>query len=362
MKKICIYVNSLAPAGGIERVIANLFNILAEYYEVTFLTKDNLICFYKISPKIRMISLQSAAGISMNDSKLTRAVRVIKSFFITHRALKKILKQEKFDYIYVAHVSNAMEALFAIDSEKLIISEHGSYYGYNIFYTFLKKIIYPKAYKLIVPSKMDTEIYIKLGYPAIYIPHHQTFPNGRALSDVKRNHTIINVGRYTDDKRQMLLLSIWKDIVKKNEHGDWRLVFIGSGENEEILKRYVLNNNLDDSVIIGTVTTDIAEKYLQAGIFAFTSRFEGFGMVLLEAMSFGLPCISFDCPSGPRDVILDGKNGFLIENGNSCAFMEKLVLLMQNSELRYNFQKNALKTINNWNNKKITNTWKSILV
>ena len=361
MKTFVIYMNSMLQSGGIERVVSNLCNHLSKDYKVTILTKDVAKSFYPLNSEIKFQTLNIPANLSMKKSKLFRAFQVQKSFFVTHKRLKKKLKELSADYIYVVHVYNALEVLFAKKKENLIISEHGSYFGYNKIYTLLKKIAYPKAYKLIVPSTMDTAVYKKLKYPVVYIPHHKTFSVGEKIADVQNNHIVLNVGRYTDDKRQLLLLEIWNEIVRTNKNNDWKLVLVGSGENEEKLSTYIHEQKLETSVELKKPTERISEEYLKSGIFVFTSRFEGFGMVLLEAMSFGLPCISFDCPSGPRDVVQDNSNGFLIQNNNVKLFGEKLVELMDNSELRLKFQKNAIKTINNWDNDKITNIWKVIL-
>lgn len=351
----------MIPSGGIERVVSNLCNNLSEDYFIVVLTKDNTKSFYKLNDNILITSLFLPANLDMKRSKVFRAIQVIKSFIQTHKKLKRKLKELNAEFIYVVHVYNALEVLFAKRDEKLIISEHGSYFGYNKIYTLLKRIIYPKAYKLIVPSTMDTEVYTRLKYPAVYIPHHKTFSVNEKITNVQNNHTILNIGRYTEDKRQLLLLEIWKNIVVDEKNKDWKLKLVGSGEKEEELRDFVRKHKLETSVEFKNPTEKINEEYLQAGIFAFTSRFEGFGMVLLEAMSFGLPCISFDCPSGPRDVVQDNSNGFLIQNNNVKLFGEKLVELMDNSELRLKFQKNAIKTINNWDNDKITNIWKVIL-
>ena len=361
MKKFVIFINSMLPSGGIERVVSNLCNNLSKDYVITILTKDVEKSFYPLNKEIKLQSLNVPVNLNMRKSKLFRAFQVIKSFFLTHKRLKEQLKKIAADYIYVVHVYNALEVLFAKGKEKLIISEHGSYFGYNKIYTLLKKFAYPRAYKLIVPSTMDTAVYIKLNYPAVYIPHHKTFSIGEKIADVQNNHIVLNVGRYTDDKRQLLLLEIWNEIVKTNKNKDWKLVLVGSGENEEKLRVFINEQKLENSVELKKPTARISEEYLKSGVFAFTSRFEGFGMVLLEAMSFGLSCISFDCPSGPRDVVQDSSNGFLIQNNNAKLFLEKLVELMDDSELRLRFQKDAIQTINNWDNDKITNTWKEIL-
>ena len=108
------------------------------------------------------------------------------------------------------------------------------------------------------------------------------------------------------------------------------------------------------------VVRNINEKYLEASIFLLTSKFEGFGMVLIEAMASGLPCVSFDCLRGPKDIITNNKNSFLIQNGNEQAFVEKLSLLMENEELRIKLGTKAQESIAIYDLDKIMKQWKNL--
>ena len=108
-------------------------------------------------------------------------------------------------------------------------------------------------------------------------------------------------------------------------------------------------------------TSRIADYYSASSLFVFTSRMEGFGMVLLEAMSFGLPCISFDCPSGPRDIIDEGKNGFLIPCYDKELFAEKICqYIMSNRGDKQKLGQGATRKVENWDNRAILEQWKDI--
>jgi len=161
----------------------------------------------------------------------------------------------------------------------------------------------------------------------------------------------------TQDKRQIDLLRIWNEIVKEKADQGWSLKIVGRGEEKENLTNYIDANNLNNSVEILEPIKDVDKFFKMASIFAFTSQFEGFGMVLLEAMSFGVPCISFDCPSGPKDIIDDGVNGFLIEDRNHKSYKKMLVELMSNNELRENFSNQSFIKASNWENQRILNQW-----
>ncbi|WP_373899173.1 glycosyltransferase family 4 protein [Haloimpatiens sp. FM7315] len=356
MKKILIYVDSMNPSGGIERVIANLSNQWINHFDITLLVKDDKNSFYPLDKKVKYCTINCPLKINFT-SRFLRGYGFLKSIIQSQYKLKIYLKKEKPDYIYTSNIINSLEILMQSReySKKLVISEHGSFYGYNSVYTRLKKYIYPRAYKLSVPTKMDTGIYTKCGYPAVYIPHLSTFTGANEQSKLK-NKIVLNVGRLTSDKQQLKLLQLWKKILENNSTFDWKLQIVGKGEEEENLKNYVINNHMSNNVEFIRPTENIHEYFKNASIFAFTSRNEGFGMVLLEAMSFGVPCISFDCPSGPRDLITD-ENGFLIENNNADKFVEKLELLIENYELRKNKGQKAYEMANNWDNEAIVKAW-----
>ena len=356
MDIILIYVDSMSPCGGIERVIANLSNQWVKHFQVILLVKDDKKSFYALDERVQYCSLNCPLEINYS-SRFLRGCGFVKSIIKSHYKLKKFLKNQRPDFIYTSNPINSLEVLMQGRQyeDKLVISEHGSFYGYNSVYTKLKKFVYPRAYKLSVPTTMDTDIYLQLGYPAVYIPHLSTFASVNTQS-ARKNKVVLNVGRLTEDKQQLKLLQIWEKILDRNMKSEWILQIIGKGEEEVTLKNFVNTHGMNDNVQFIKPTESIGEYFKNASIFAFTSRYEGFGMVLLEAMAFGVPCISFDCPSGPRDIINED-NGFLIENNDNENFIEKLEVLMKNNELRENMGQKAYDTAKNWDNDSIVQAW-----
>ncbi len=357
MKRIIIYINSMNASGGIERVIANLMFFWTKKYEIILLTKDKKESFYKLPENIDIQSINVPLSLNMNN-RLQRIIAVLKNFIKTLRVLKKKIKEINPDFIYTTNPMNSLEVLLTMKNcnRKLVISEHGSFYGYNKIYTEIKRIVYPRAYKVSVLNKMDTDIYNSWGKNAVYIPHLVTFEAKE--KNLLNSKIVLNVGRLTDDKQQMLLLEMWSKVLDKN---GWKLWIVGDGELKNELKAKVCKLNLSNSVRIIPATTEIEKIYKQASCFAFTSKFEGFGMVLLEAMSFGIPCISFDCPSGPRDIIVNEKNGFLIKNNDRDMYIEKLkqITKMQSDEL-CKMGEDAFKTVKAWDNDKIIKLWDKV--
>lgn len=137
-----------------------------------------------------------------------------------------------------------------------------------------------------------------------------------------------------DEKRFLNLIEIWEIIQKEEKYQDWKLHIVGDGDFKEILMNKIAQKNLQDSIILKPFTKEIDKEYLSASIYALTSRAEGLPTVLLEATSFGLPCIAFDILTGPSDIIEDCKSGFLIKDDDLQDFAKKLKILIDDEELR----------------------------
>lgn len=359
-KKILIYINSMKPAGGIERVVSNLANIWSDKYNINILVKDKEKSFYTLGEKIQIRSIELPIKLNMKN-KIQRIYCLFSNLILTNRRLKKYFMSNEYDFIYVTSPFNALE-IFLLGKEffnKLIISEHGSMFAYNKVYKLLKKIIYPRAYKISVPTTLDTDLYTKKGFPAMYIPHLSTFE--AKIRNELDTKIVLNIGRLTKDKQQLMLLEIWNEISIKNMLNGWKLIIVGRGEEESLLSNFISKKKLRDSVKILPPQLNVDQIYKQASIFAFTSKFEGFGMVLLEAMSFGIPCISYDCPSGPRDIINEGFNGKLIPSYDKKKYEEELSAWINSDieNLKY-YGKNAFEMVESWDNKKILDQWDEV--
>lgn len=361
MKKILVYINSMAPSGGIERVVANLFNELSKNeIDIIILTKDKKDSFYELNKKIKIISINNYLKLDLKMTKWHRSYQVIKNIIKGNIKLRKKLNEVNPDFIYVVSPLEALEIFLNKNKKaKLIITEHGSKLGYNKIYNIIKKVVYPKAYKLIVPSTLDTELYLKEKYPAVYIPHLSTYKDNK--KNELNSKIVLNIGRYTDDKQQEILIEIWSKLSKENLDNDWKLYIVGSGENKEKLRKKIIEYQLENVIKLLEPQKDIENYFKKASIFAFTSRYEGFGMVLLEAMSFGIPCISFNCPSGPRDIIKNNQTGYLVDNFDKEKYKNSLSILIKDEKLRKELGVKAYEFSKKWDNEDIIEKWKNII-
>ena len=360
MKKIIFYYHSMHPSGGVERVISNLINNLSDEYEITLLVKDDGISFYKINSSVKIISLECPLKLNMNN-RFKRIINTFKNLIISLFKLHHFLSNTNYDYIYTASPLGSFEVYYALKSgrDKIIVSEHASKDAYNSIYSYFKKIIYPKVKTIVVPTTLDTERYISENCRAIYIPHLSTF-DVKQLTEIKKENIVLNVGRLTSDKQQNILVDIWHKLINEYKIKNWNLYIVGAGEEEENLLSKIREYNLDDTVKIIPPTKNIQSYYEKAKIFCFTSKMEGFGMVLLESMAFGTPCISFNCPSGPRGIIKDNENGFLIKCFDEYEYLQKLLLLINDPNLLMKFSKESLHTVEKWDNASIMKKWRDV--
>jgi glycosyltransferase involved in cell wall biosynthesis len=157
------------------------------------------------------------------------------------------------------------------------------------------------------------------------------FPD--VMSDCMRKHAIA-VGRYTWQKGFDLLISAWKHVYEK--HPDWILDIYGAG-NPAAYREQAERDGVSSVVFCHAADSNIFSRYAESGLFVLSSRFEGFGLVIVEAMATGIPVVSFRCPCGPEDIISDGEDGLLIENGNIGQLADAICYLIENEDIRKQF-------------------------
>lgn len=171
-------------------------------------------------------------------------------------------------------------------------------------------------------------------------------------------HRVLAVGRLTEQKGFDRLISAWLRI--HNDVGDWRLVLVGSGELRDDLVKQAKDAGIDNVDFI-PATQHVQDWYDKASIYVMTSRYEGFPMVLLEAMSKGLPIVANDCLTGPRELVHDGVNGYLVADGDEKEFAVKLQSLIKNHVKQNEFSRNALTMVRDFQLKPITNEWEALI-
>jgi glycosyltransferase involved in cell wall biosynthesis len=166
------------------------------------------------------------------------------------------------------------------------------------------------------------------------------------------------VGRLEWQKGFDRLIDSWHLVI--NRHPDWRLDIFGSGSLQQQLDDQILRLGLSASVSIHPFTPEINQEYALSQIFALTSRFEGFGLVLLEAMLHGLPCVVMDCPYGPSDVVVHGRTGYVVPDDDIHHFAQCLDELMENTELRMRFSLASKERVKAYEADTVMACWKDL--
>jgi glycosyltransferase involved in cell wall biosynthesis len=203
----------------------------------------------------------------------------------------------------------------------------------------------------VVLSKEDSQNWKELPN-TIVIPNSLTyFPDDCSTCD---NKQVIAVGRYTWQKGFDLLIQAWKFVNTK--HPDWTLEIYGSGERGEY-ERQAASLGLSSVVHCNPALSNIYEKYRESSIFVLSSRYEGFGLVLAEAMSTGVPAVSFVCPCGPSDIITNGEDGLLVPSNDSGALSAGICKLIENESLRKHFGQQARANVRRYSQSSVMHQW-----
>lgn len=357
-KHIVFYVDSMQPAGGIERVVSTIVNKLSPFYRITLLVKDNPSSFYKINDEITMISLDCPIILNMH-SRTQRYKERFCNIFESATKLRKAIKGLSPDFIYVTTPYACLETQIAgIAPSKVILSEHGARTNYNWVFRFLQKIQYKKYPIHIVASKYETDWYRQQGYNSTHIPHFVS--DLKAVKPDLNSKLAINIGRLTDDKNQITLLRIWKKLIDNRVASDWKLMIVGEGENEQLISDYINNNELNKYVSVIPPTKNISDLYARASLYLCTSRSEGYSLVLLEALSIGLPIVAFNCSEGTSEILSDN-GGILVPMGDEKAYFENLSELINSYSSRLEQSKRALLASQKWSDHRIIEKWKKTI-
>ena len=363
---------------GIERILTCKMNYLSERpkYSVFLVTYEqpNQVLSFQINKRITYCPIN--APIPQREG--LPLLRWIKAYISSRKVFKRKFYNNLRDiqpdivictcYAYpvldtIIDVSRQINAKTIIESHvkgdtvsmKKYIFNHTLAFLFSFWdHYILKKI--KKADCVVTLTQEDKE------YWKMYAKRIEVIPNVLTITPKKvidyRTKRVIAAGRYVHQKGFDLLLEAWHRIDKNLS--DWNLYIFGN-ENRRPYQRIVDKYDMNHHVHLMPATPEIVEEFSKSSIFVLSSRFEGFGLVLAEAMSCGLPCVSFDCPYGPRDIITDMEDGILVENGNIEALSKAIERLMTNEDLRRSMGEKARINVARYNSSNIMNRWEELL-
>lgn len=374
MKIVYLYT-ALVTVGGADRVVTEKANYLAdkmghEVYIVTDSQNDREPVF-PLSSKVKHIDLNINFDKQYHHGLAVRAYYYFSLMHLYKKRLTNLLNEIKAD-IVITTLGRDLDFLTKLkDGSKKVGESHiakqytrnfhlmeARGFPYKQIATYWRRKQEKTVRELdafVVLTQYDAESWSQIKVADI-IPNSLPFYTSESSSLDKKQ--IITVGRLSEQKGFDLLIPAWSSIAK--QYPDWELHLYGEGELENELRRSIAQNGIEDSFIIHKPVKDIKEKYLESSIYVMSSRFEGFGMVLIEAMACGVPCISFDCPHGPSYIIKDGEDGILVENGNIEKLADAMSLLIEDKEKRIAMGGAAKRNITRYSQENIMQQWENL--
>ncbi|MEW5950981.1 MAG: glycosyltransferase family 4 protein [Elusimicrobiota bacterium] len=361
--KISFLIYSLG-AGGAERSAASRANYLSskKEWDVSIITFAGIEeDFYRLNPEIKRISLKENCGIKGG------LINNLKRIYFLRRYLKDLKPDILICEMPAANIIGIM-ASFTM-SHKVIIEEriHPPKMELPLIWKILRKVLY-RFSDGCAALTVKTADWLKenCGCDTEAIPNFISYPLGgetqepqyeiRKLSDKK---IILALGRLDYQKGFDILINAFSKISKK--YPKWDMVIVGEGSLRKELEKLSQTLDLAERIHLPGNTLNPSFWYKKASIFVLSSRYEGFPNVLLEAMSYGLPSISFDCETGPSDIIKNGENGILLKDISQENLREAMENLILDERLREKISKEAVKVRETFSKEKICFLWEIFL-
>lgn len=354
-KTIAFAIHSLTP-GGAERVLTTLANALVTHYNVKIITLVNCESFYSLNTNIELLSCGSIV------SEKKSIFGAFKNHIDTVKALSGFIKTYKLDLVIGFTSSVNVLSIFAtkLNNIPLIISERNNpeLNPPVTIWKILRNFFYKYSDYLVVQTSANKQYFHKI------MPKEKIVIIENPISPIlaekriqpinySKNQIILSVGRLDKNKAQDLLLKAFTNIPNHN----WELILVGDGEKRQDYEALIKQLNIADKAHVLGNKINIYDYYNNACIFVFTSKSEGFPNALAEALYFGVPSISTDCPHGPSDLIEHNKNGILIDVDDQIMLEKHLKMLMNNDDIRKTLSRASIESTKKLSVEKVTNQW-----
>jgi len=368
--KIIYCTHSTCNPGGMERVLLNKVTYLSQLpgWKVAVVTTDQhqRPPFYPFPEKVRMTDL----GINYSEDNEKGAWKKITGYLRKRkehkRKLTALLLKEKPDIVVSLYPSESSFIPDIKDGSKKVLELHYCkffrlQYGRRGLLGWIDKLrtrqdeqIVRRFDKFVVLTNEDRGYWGNL-------PNIEVIPNAAmhvsdAYSDVM-NKRVIAVGRLDYQKGFDRLVQAWQLVRHTGKFTDWKLDIFGQGEWREMLQQMIDKAELQDSVRLNQPTKQIGEEYVKSDLLVMSSNYEGFPMVMIEAMACGLPVVSFDYKCGPKDIIQPGINGLLVPNGDIQALADAMMKVMEDEAYRKMLSLNARKVVDTYSEEAVMAQW-----
>lgn len=366
--KILYLIHSTYNPGGMERVLLNKVRYLVERkgWEVTVVTTDQhgRPSFYPFPEGVRMVDL----GVNYSEDNGKPFLKKLLGFArrrrLHEKKFKALLEQIRPDVVDCFYPGECSFVPGLKDGSKKVMELHQSklfHHQYNRSGLMgladkvrarMDERLVRKFDRFVVLTEEDAQMWGE-------IPGLRVIPNAANFiadeySDCLAKR-VIAVGRLDYQKSFDRLIMVWEKVREKMP--DWRLDIFGQGEWKDMLQGMIDERRLQDCVRLNGPTKNIGKEYADSSMIVMSSHYEGFPMVMIEAMACGLPAVCFDFKCGPRDIIRQGENGLIVPDGDIDGLAEAMVGLMKDEELRRKMGENAKRVVETYSEERVMGLW-----
>ena len=353
--RILYCIPALYNSGGMERVLTQKVNWLAARteHEITILTTEPVPagspkCYFPLSEKVQVVELNIDFNADYTKPLLPKYYAHMRRMRMYKRALTEYIVQHGIDLCislggkeiaFLRHLPcrTIAEMHFAMNQRRqLIEANHKSLFWSLVGEVRTKQLVQAvkPLERLVVLTEADKAAWEKAGCTNVTVIPNPCILNNSPFSILHSQFpkTVLAVGRLHEQKGFDLLLQAWNEVRRKDVRctKEWCLRIVGEGPQRAALERQIREQGLGHVVLAGR-SADMAEEYAAASLFVLSSRYEGLPLALIEAMWCGTPCVAFDCPQGPAELLADGR-GFLVENGNVEKLTQQIVYAISHPE------------------------------
>lgn len=356
MKKIGMLVYDDSLTGGAENVTKGLANELSNRYEV------HMISLFQEKNTNENVNFNYKHEIILKDT-----VSITKNILHISKLLKKYLISNKIDVLLSITAGVNTVAFMATRklNIKTIYCEHSNLENktYGKKHQLRQYIGAKYMDKIVTLTERDKGNFIKFfkipQEKVVCIPNWFNYNANSTLQYKVNSKKIITAGRLEKVKGYDLLVKVAK--IVKERHNDWTWDIYGEGKYREQIQKEIIDNSLDDFLELKGNVKNMSDLYNEYALFVMTSYYEGLPLVLLEAQESKLPIVSFDCPTGPSEIIENDKNGFIIPCYNTELMANKICELLEDSNKRLGFSKFSQINIDKFNKTNIMNQWINLI-
>lgn len=365
--KICVFTNDFSSQTGVERVTSTIINSLVacgHHVDILSLSRG-MDPAYELASSVGLYQLFEDK-VSRNGLLSISARRAMR-FAGSIAKIRYFFERNDYDVVIDTDFMLGFMAAIALKGKK-IKKVHWEHINFQIDPSGsrkrkIRKKLAEMVDGIVVLTERDHQYWCQgakikgqiatINNPLPFAPPKVEYNSGTKV--------VLSIGRFDSQKGYDLLLEAWSKLPRDIIEEGWSLKIVGDGHTKPEMEKLSRTLEVADSVQMPPATKDVDSMYRSASIFCLSSRFEGFGMVLIEAQAYKIPCISFDCDTGPAEIIDHEKNGLLVENRDTDALAKALQELMRSNEKRLSMSANTSQSITRFKPAPITQKWEKFL-